>query len=280
VPQHWRNVDMAHSVQNDLSQNFVTTGQRPQNFVCDNDSAENEELAAGFNALVPDDRYGGDPEFAHFARLKRELVEEWSARTPYMAHRYDLRSAINNERELTSLLGGYEFDVIVVDPPWKEYQDRAVGVQAPRAERAGLATDVWSLQELKRLPIGSLAAEPCLLFLWCGSGPHLAEGQQLMSQWGFKQVENICWLQTNKSNPSRQGYADDMSIFQRTHEHCLMGIRGEHFVMRDRHMQCMPYAERMESGLVQFVHPGVDIDCIVSEAPPVGRSDTKQQAWR
>jgi N6-adenosine-specific RNA methylase IME4 len=271
VKQHWQAVDMANTLQNDLSQYFVTTGNRPQNFLlqtqtdatADGDSAA---VSSGSGASVSgnvDALYCGDPDIAEFTRLQRQLVDQFNALQPYMAHRVDLRHVLQGS-QLQNLLGGYEFDVIVVDPPWKEYEERAVGV--PEAERA---ESVWTYEELARLPISSIAAEPCVLFLWCGSGPHLQEGHQLLSAWGFRQVEDVCWLQTNKQHPKRKGYLPENAIWQRSHEHCLMGLKGDQFILRDRG-NVLPASQRMEQGLVRFLHPGSDIDVIVSESPDIG----------
>ena len=308
VPQHWQAHNVAHSLRQDLSAHFLSTGERPHNFLKEAstslEEAEEESSAAAAAAAGAaggavdghghDDRFGGDPLFARFSQLKRELVEEWSGRQPYMAHRVDLR---RTGQDLPRLLDHYEFDVIVVDPPWKEYQERDVRRKHGIIDENSENNEVWSLEDLKQLPLGALAAEPALMFLWCGTGQHLAEGAALLAHWGFKFVEDVCWIQTNKSHargsqPLYRGASEgddgsgggggggggdgsgggERSILQRTHEHCLMGLRGESFIMRDRDMLAMGFEERMNQGMVQFVHPGAEIDVIVGEQPPMGRS--------
>ena len=49
-----------------------------------------------------------------------------------------------------------------------------------------------------------------------------------------------------------------------------MGMRGERFVLRDSDWDIMSKEQIMQTGLVQFVHPGSCTDVIVGEQPPGG----------
>ncbi|MCY4628548.1 MAG: MT-A70 family methyltransferase, partial [Acidobacteria bacterium] len=58
---------------------------------------------------------------------------------------------------------------------------------APASANAGGSTRHYStvtLDDLKRLPVGKLAEDDCLLFLWATS-PHLDQAIELGKAWGF-----------------------------------------------------------------------------------------------
>lgn len=81
------------------------------------------------------------------------------------------------------------FDAILADPPW-EYRN-ARGLQ-------GLAADQYetlSIEVLKRLPVARLAAERCVLLMWC-TWPKLPQGIELMRAWGFEHKTGLPWVKT------------------------------------------------------------------------------------
>ncbi|KAL6527122.1 hypothetical protein OROGR_016212 [Orobanche gracilis] len=47
-----------------------------------------------------------------------------------------------------------------------------------------------------------------------------------MKVWGFRRCEDICWVKTNKTNATPGLRHDSHTLFQRSKEHCLMGIKG------------------------------------------------------
>lgn len=66
--------------------------------------------------------------------------------------------------------------------------------------------------------------------------------------------EDICWIRTNIKNPGHSKNLDPRAVFQRTKEHCLMGIKGT--------------VRRSTDG--DFIHANVDIDLIISEENEYG----------
>ena len=68
---------------------------------------------------------------------------------------------------------------------------------------------------------------PSFVFLWCGSGEGLEHGRRCLDKWGFRRVEDIVWLKTNKTNKTIQSAAaaDSNHVLQHTKEHCLVGIK-------------------------------------------------------
>eukprot|EP01084_Bolivina_argentea_P266488 452005_1 len=126
------------------------------------------------------------------------------------------------------------------------------------------------------LRIQDVAENPSFLFLWSGSGKTLNDGRLLLKKWGYKRCEVIVWLKTNKKNQIRllckdknflleknnNGYVQneyegknyEKSLFVRSYEHCLMGIRGQVRRSTDGHL----------------IHANVDTDVIITESAPYG----------
>ncbi|XKL66913.1 hypothetical protein PGB90_010333 [Kerria lacca] len=205
---------------NDYCQHFVDTGQRPQNFIRD----------VGLN-----DRFEEYPRLRELIKLKDEHVALTS--TPPMYLKCDLRSY--NLLDLNN-----KFDVILIEPPLEEYQ-RTIGATN---------LEFWSWDQVMNLNIGAVAAPRSFVFLWCGSSEGLDMGRSCLKKWGFRRCEDICWIRTNIGNPGHSKNLDSKAIFQRTKEHCLMGIKGT--------------VRRSTDG--DFIHANIDIDLIISEENECG----------
>jgi len=133
-----------------------------------------------------------------------------------------------------------KFDVILIEPPLEEYQ-RNRGVPGDN--------DFWQWEQIMQLDIGSVAASRSFIFLWCGSSEGLDMGRVCLRNWGFRRCEDICWIRTNLKNPGHSKNLEPKAVFQRTKEHCLMGIKGT--------------VRRSTDG--DFIHANVDIDLIITE---------------
>ncbi|KAK0140427.1 N6-adenosine-methyltransferase non-catalytic subunit [Merluccius polli] len=138
-----------------------------------------------------------------------------------------------------------KFDVILLEPPLEEYY-RESGI--PHTER------FWTWDDIMKLEIEEISALRSFVFLWCGSGEGLDLGRMCLRKWGFRRCEDICWIKTNKNNPGKTKTLDPKAVFQRTKEHCLMGIKGT--------------VRRSTDG--DFIHANVDIDLIITEEPELG----------
>ena len=215
---------------NDYCQHYVDTGQRPQNFIRD------YELH---------DRFEEYPKLRELIRLKDELIARTA--TPPMY----LKSDLNQHGSLRQL--NSKFDVILIDPPLEEYQ-RTQGVTK---------TKFWSWDDIMHLEIEEIAAPRSFIFLWCGSSDGLDLGRQCLRKWGFRRCEDICWIKTNKDNIGHNKNLEPKAIFQRTKEHCLMGIKGT--------------VRRSTDG--DFIHSNVDIDLIISEEPPYGTYEKPEEIF-
>ncbi|CAF1048120.1 unnamed protein product [Rotaria sordida] len=207
---------------NDYSQQFVNISQRPQNYIRD----------AGLQ-----NRFEEYPKLRELIRLKDEYIDKTNP--PPMYLRCDL---LANNFTLSSL--ECEFDVILIEPPLEEYK-RTSGIHFDRYV-------TWD--EIMKLDVESVAAQRSFVFLWCGSAEGLDQGRMCLKKWGFRRCEDICWVKTNRTNPRSALTFESGSLFQRTKEHCLMGIRGT--VRRS-----------VDS---DFIHANVDIDLIITEEPEWG----------
>ncbi|CAF3856560.1 unnamed protein product [Rotaria sp. Silwood2] len=207
---------------NDYSQHFINTGQKPQNYIRD----------AGLQ-----NRFEEYPKLRELIRLKDEYIDKTNSLPMYL--RCDL---LANNFTLASL--DCEFDVILIEPPLEEYK-RTNGIHFDRYV-------TWD--EVMKLDVESVAAQRSFVFLWCGSAEGLDQGRACLKKWGFRRCEDICWVKTNRTNPRAALTLQSGSIFQRTKEHCLMGIRGT--VRRS-----------VDS---DFIHANVDIDLIITEEPEWG----------
>lgn len=220
--------------QNDYSQNFVDTGMRPQNFI--------RELE--LTNVVED-----YPKLRELIQKKDEIVAK--SASPPMYLKCDLRETI-----LSPELFGTKFDVILVDPPWEEYVHRAPGV--------GDHMEYWTFEEIQNLKIEAIADNPSFIFLWVGDGVGLEQGRLCLKKWGFRRCEDICWVKTNKANPSPGLRHDSHTLFQHSKEHCLMGIKGTVRRSTDGHI----------------IHANIDTDIIIAEEPPHGSTTKPEDLYR
>ncbi|EDW28832.1 GL18735 [Drosophila persimilis] len=211
---------------NDYCQHFVDTGQRPQNFIRD----------VGLK-----DRFEEYPKLRELIKLKDKLIQDTASAPMYL--KADLKTL-----DVKSL--GAKFDVILIEPPLEEYARAAPAV----ATVGGAPRVFWNWDEILNLDVGEIAAHRSFVFLWCGSSEGLDMGRNCLKKWGFRRCEDICWIRTNISKPGHSKQLEPKAVFQRTKEHCLMGIKGT--------------VRRSTDG--DFIHANVDIDLIISEEEEFG----------
>uniref|UniRef100_A0A1A9WM32 N(6)-adenosine-methyltransferase non-catalytic subunit METTL14 n=1 Tax=Glossina brevipalpis TaxID=37001 RepID=A0A1A9WM32_9MUSC len=211
---------------NDYCQHFVDTGQRPQNFIRDVGLA---------------DRFEEYPKLRELIRLKDKLIQDTASAPMYL--KADLKVL-----DLKTL--GTKFDVILIEPPLEEYSRAAPSV----ATVGGAPRIFWNWDDILNLDVGEVAAHRSFVFLWCGSSEGLDMGRNCLKKWGFRRCEDICWIRTNINKPGHSKQLEPKAVFQRTKEHCLMGIKGT--------------VRRSTDG--DFIHANVDIDLIISEEDEFG----------
>ena len=81
-----------------------------------------------------------------------------------------------------------KYQIIYADPPWS-YNDKMIGHGGAESEY-----QTQDINWIKSLPIQSICADDCVLFLWVVS-PLLQEGIETVKAWGFDYVTlAFCWV--------------------------------------------------------------------------------------
>jgi N6-adenosine-specific RNA methylase IME4/ParB-like chromosome segregation protein Spo0J len=113
-------------------------------------------------------------------------------------------------REIPLGTVGARFPVVYADPPWRyehaESDSRAIENQYP----------TMPLDAICALPVGDVATEDCILFLWATS-PKLEEALRVVNAWGFTYRTCMVWV---KDKIGMGYYA------RQQHELLLIATRG------------------------------------------------------
>ena len=112
-----------------------------------------------------------------------------------------------------------KYEIIYCDPPW-DYKGQKQH-SGKKGEDTGGAIEHYGtvkLKDLKKLNVSSIAANNALIFMWVTS-PHLDQGIELMTAWGFKyKTIGFVW-DKNRVNP---GYYTMSQC-----EICIIGKKGK-----------------------------------------------------
>lgn len=112
------------------------------------------------------------------------------------------------------------YGTILADPPWR-FMNRT-GKVAPEHRRLS-RYETLSVEEIKAIPIGLVAAERSHLYLWVPNAL-LQEGLEVMKAWGFQYKTNLVWHKVRKDGgPDGRGVG---FYFRNTTEIILFGIKG------------------------------------------------------
>ncbi|TIB31791.1 hypothetical protein E3P84_02807 [Wallemia ichthyophaga] len=221
------------SMRNDYSLAYVNTLIRPQDQI--------------INAYR-EGRFDEYPRLKHLLALKGELIEKHSYPPTYLP--FNLVEAIpSSPHEHSRLFDvinlGSKFDVICIDPP-------LAGSQSAQVQGSQ-----WTWDALATLPIRQLSADPSFVFVWVGSGGDdgLEKGRELLARWGYRRAEDVIWVETTADEEDANDdevFEDKTSdtLFKRTKQHCLMGIRGTVRRASDSH----------------FVNCNIDVDTIIAKS--------------
>ena len=82
-----------------------------------------------------------------------------------------------------------QYPVIYADPPWR-YENPPMGGGNRSIENH---YPTMNLDEICAMPVESLAAEGCVLFMWATS-PKLAECMEVITAWGFTYRTSMVWV--------------------------------------------------------------------------------------
>lgn len=231
---HRYSLNDEESIRNDYNLTYVNKLIRPQDQIIN---------------PYRDGRFNEYPRQKHLLKLKDELVDQHSHPPTYLP--FNLTKAIpaspHQHSGLFDVIDlGTKFDVICIDPP------------LPNSRSAEVQRCQWTWDALATLPIRQLSADPSFVFVWVGSGGDdgLEKGRELLARWGFRRAEDIIWVETTPdddknthANATTNAPTSD-TLFKRTKQHCLMGIRGTVRRASDSH----------------FVNCNIDVDTIIAKS--------------
>lgn len=113
-----------------------------------------------------------------------------------------------------------KYGVILADPPWafRAWSDKGKGRSAEQHY------PTMRMEDIKALPVPSLAAEDCVLFLWA-TFPMLKEALEVIDTWGFTyKTVAFTWVKENRKSP---GLFWGLGYWTRANaEVCLLATRG------------------------------------------------------
>ena len=120
---------------------------------------------------------------------------------------------------LATALAGRRYPVVYADPPWPHKTFSEAGKRkSPENHYPPM-----SLDDIAALPVGEVAAERAVLWLWTTVG-HLVNAGGMMAAWGFAYKSHVVWRKTYKNGQPRRGTG---YWFINTHELLLLGVRGD-----------------------------------------------------
>ena len=113
-----------------------------------------------------------------------------------------------------------KYDVIVADPPWElEKIKRDV-----RPNQTTMDYSMMTLDEIKSLPVESIASDKSMLFIWT-IDKYLYDTPSIVEAWGFNYHVTMAWDKTNGIS---------LFGFNRRTEFVVVGLRGKHEVYPER----------------------------------------------
>lgn len=93
---------------------------------------------------------------------------------------------------------GKRYEIILCDPPWA-YRVWSKGGTGRTAESH---YSTMRLEDIQALPVNTLAAENCALFLWV-TLPVLKDAFSVLDSWGFMyKTAAFVWIKQNRKTPS------------------------------------------------------------------------------
>jgi N6-adenosine-specific RNA methylase IME4 len=104
------------------------------------------------------------------------------------------------------------FRVLAIDPPW-HYEVRT----NDPTHRGSLPYPSMTIDEIKDLDVGGIAADDSLLWLWT-TNAHLPEAFGILEAWGFQYKTMLTW------GKHKMGLGDWL---RGQTEHCLIGVKGK-----------------------------------------------------
>ena len=107
-----------------------------------------------------------------------------------------------------------KYQIIVADPPWQIQKIK----RRVRPNQVEMDYPMMTLDEIKTLPVESIANDKCTLFVWT-IDKYLFDTKSVVEAWGFKYHLTMAWDKINGIS---------MYGFNRRTEFIVVGLRGKH----------------------------------------------------
>ena len=158
-----------------------------------------------------------EPKFTGYLKEARETQKEATTAGLLREAKAEVKvqrkqAVIEQIRNEPQSLPHGPFRVLVIDPPWK-YNARG----DDDTHRARNPYPDMTLEEIKALPVPTLAHKDAILWLWT-TNAFLLEAFGCLEAWGFQHKTMLTWVK------DRMGTGDWL---RGKTEHCLMAIRGK-----------------------------------------------------
>lgn len=113
-----------------------------------------------------------------------------------------------------------KYNIIYADPPWPYYTYSKKG----QGRSAESHYPTMSIEEIKALPVGDLAAKDCALFMWT-TFPVWPEALEVPKAWGFEyKTVAFVWVKQNRKS---DGLFWGMGHWTRSNaEVCILATKG------------------------------------------------------
>ncbi len=131
------------------------------------------------------------------------------------------------------------FQVIVADPPWRYESGN------------DLPYPTMDIDEIKGLPIGDMAAENAILWLWT-TNAHLRVGFEVVEAWGFEYKTLLTWVK------DRMGTGEWL---RGQTEHCMLAVRGKPVFLHGNHTTVIEACRREHSRKPEEFYALVEDTC-------------------
>jgi N6-adenosine-specific RNA methylase IME4 len=139
-----------------------------------------------------------------------------------------------------------KYSIIYADPPWsfKTYSEKGKEKKSPE-----LHYNCMTIEDIYNLPVQSIAADDCALFLWV-TNPMLEQGLETIKRWGFAyKTVAFSWFKKNKIADS---FFWGLGYWTRQNtEHVLLATKGK--------------PVRIDKGIHQVVDEMYDTEQVVTK---------------
>lgn len=175
-------------------------------------------------AALDQDRFEAKVEGASkraYDGIARRFVKEFEIERAQRRHGKMIEHGCTVDDLIALAESGKRFAVVYADPPWPWSTFGPLGrIRSCADHHYGLST----LEEIKALPVASLAADDAVLLLW-GTWPRLPDVLEVIKAWGFTyKTDAFLWV---KQNADGDGLHTGMGYWTRSNsEYCLLATKG------------------------------------------------------